>query len=139
MVSRLGKWSSHNTKNIQCRRPPKVKSSKVEIMSRDKIPEIRFGDQRLISFRGLVVFKDLFKQLAIKQKLQNRFSHLKVSPIFGHHFIAIALCVIVHLLLGYRKLVLSVVFNSVNSLFNLPLARVKLSRFPGITKFFRRS
>jgi len=80
-----------------------VKSSKVEIMSREhKIPEIRFEDQRLTSFAGLIVFQGLFKQLAIKQKLQNCFSHLKVSPIFGHHLIA--LCLIVHLLLGYRKL-----------------------------------
>jgi hypothetical protein len=72
-------------------------------MSREhKIPEIRFEDQRLTSFAGLVVFQGLFKELAIKQKLQNCFSHLKVSPIFGHHLIA--LCLIVHLLLGYRKL-----------------------------------
>ena len=80
-----------------------MKSSKMEIVSREhKIPEIRFEDQRLTSFAGLVVFQDLFKELAIKQKLQNCFSHLKVSPIFGHHLIA--LCLIVHLLLGYRKL-----------------------------------
>jgi Transposase DDE domain group 1 len=80
-----------------------VKSSKVEIVSREhKIPEIRFEDQRLTSFAGLVVFQGLFKELAIKQKLQNCFSHLKISPIFGHHLIA--LCLIVHLLLGYRKL-----------------------------------
>jgi hypothetical protein len=80
-----------------------VKSSKVEIVSREhKIPEIRFEDQRLTSFAGLVVFQGLFKELAIKQKLQHCFSQLKVSPIFGHHLIA--LCLIVHLLLGYRKL-----------------------------------
>jgi hypothetical protein len=80
-----------------------VKSSKAEIVSREhKIPEIRFEDQRLTSFAGLVVFQGLFKELAIKQKLQNCFSHLKISPIFGHHLIA--LCLIVHLLLGYRKL-----------------------------------
>ena len=67
-----------------------MKSSKVEIMSREhKIPEIGFEDQRLTSFAGLVVFQGLFKQLAIKQKLQTCFSHLKVSPIFGHHLIAV--------------------------------------------------
>jgi hypothetical protein len=80
-----------------------VKSSKVEIMSREhKIPEIRFENQRLTSFAGLIVFQGLFKQLAIKQKLQKCFSHLQGSPIFGHHLIA--LCLMVHLLLGYRKL-----------------------------------
>jgi hypothetical protein len=80
-----------------------VKSSKVEIMSREhKIPEIRFENQRLTSFAGLIVFQGLFRQLAIKQKLRKCFSHLPGSPIFGHHLIA--LCLIVHLLLGYRKL-----------------------------------
>ena len=103
MASRLDKLEFVRTQYIQYRRPPKVKSSKVEIVSREhKIPEIRFEDQRLTSFAGLVVFQGLFKELAIKQKLQNCFSHLKVSPIFGHHLIA--LCLIVHLLLGYRKL-----------------------------------
>src|SRR5512136_1429087 len=103
MASRLGKLKFVRTQNTQCRRPPKVKSSKVEIVTREhKIPEIRFEVQRLTSFAGLVVFQGLFKELAIKQRLQNCFSHLKVSPIFGHHLIA--LCLIVHLLLGYRKL-----------------------------------
>jgi hypothetical protein len=103
MASRLGKMCLPQQQNTQYRRPPKVKSSIVEIVSREhKIPEIRFEDQRLASFDGLVVFQGLFKQLAIKQKLQNCFSHLKGSSIYGHHLIA--LCLIVHLLLGYRKL-----------------------------------
>ena len=68
-----------------------MKSSKVEIVSREhKIPEIRFEDQRLTSFAGLVVFQGLFKELEIKQKLRNCFSHLKVSPIFGHHLLPCA-------------------------------------------------
>jgi hypothetical protein len=38
----------------------------------------------------------------LKNKLKKCFSHLKVSPIFGHHLIVILL--VVHLLLGFRRL-----------------------------------
>jgi len=67
-----------------------------------KIPAIRFEDQSLTSFSGLVVFQRLFAQLDLKERLRACFSHLLVSPIFGHHVIVLLL--VVHLLLGYREL-----------------------------------
>ena len=80
-----------------------MKYSKNEIYSRvRKIPEIRFEDQRLTSFAGLVIFQSLFYHLNLKQRLWRCFTHLKVSPIFGHHVIVLLL--IVHLLIGYRRL-----------------------------------
>jgi len=80
-----------------------VKCSRKEIYSRvHKIPEIKFEDQRLTSFAGLIIFQPLFSQLAIKERLRSCFSHLTVSPIFGHHFIVLVL--IVHLLMGFRRL-----------------------------------
>jgi hypothetical protein len=80
-----------------------VKFSKKEIFSREhKIPEIAFEDQRLTSFAGLVVYQAQFLRLGIKEKLRSCFSHLRVSEIFGHHITMLLL--IVHLLLGYRKL-----------------------------------
>jgi hypothetical protein len=92
-----------NQQNIQSRRPLKVKCSRKEIYSRvHKIPEIKFEDQRLTSFAGLIIFQPLFSQLAIKERLRSCFSHLTVSPIFGHHFIVLVL--IVHLLMGFRRL-----------------------------------
>jgi len=66
------------------------------------IPEIRFEDQRLTSFAGLVVFQSLFSRVGLKQQLSRCFSHLKVSPIYGHGVIVLLLTV--HLLLGYRRL-----------------------------------
>ena len=66
------------------------------------IPEIRFEDQRLTSFAGLVVFQSLFSRSGLKQHLSGCFSHLRVSPIYGHGVIVMLL--IVHLLLGYRRL-----------------------------------
>lgn len=66
------------------------------------LPEISFEEQRLTSFAGLIVFQPLFARLDLKRRLQGCFRHLKVSPIFGHANIVMLL--IVHLLLGYRRL-----------------------------------
>ena len=85
------------------RRPPQVKSSKSQIHAKfHKIPMIRFEDQQLTSFSGLLVFQMLFKRLDLKKKLKDCFDHLKVSPIFGYHLVVMLL--IVHLLLGFRRL-----------------------------------
>ena len=67
-----------------------------------RLPEIRFEDQRLTSFAGLILFQSLFNRLGLKGQLTGCFRHLKVSPIFGHGLIVLLL--IVHLLLGYRRL-----------------------------------
>lgn len=67
-----------------------------------RIPEIRFEDQRLTSFAGIVLLQPLFSRLGLKEKFSNCFRHLKVSPIFGHHMITLLL--VVHLILGYRRL-----------------------------------
>lgn len=67
-----------------------------------RIPEIRFEDQRLTSFAGLILFQSLFNRLGLKEQLAGCFRHLKVSPIFGHSLTVLLL--IVHLLLGYRRL-----------------------------------
>ena len=85
------------------RRPPQVKSSKSQIYTKfHKIPQVRFEDQQLTSFSGLLIFQLLFKQMNLKNKLKKCFSHMKVSPIFGHHLIVILL--VVHLILGFRRL-----------------------------------
>lgn len=85
------------------RRPPQVKSSKSQIHAKyHRIPTIRFEDQQLTSFSGLLIFQLLFKHLNLKQRLKRCFSHLKVFPIFGHHLVVMLL--IVHLLLGFRRL-----------------------------------
>lgn len=80
-----------------------MKSSKSQIHAKfHKIPEIRFEDQQLTSFSGLLIFQLLFKRLDLKQRLKKCFGHLQVSPIFGHHLIVMLL--VVHLLLGFRRL-----------------------------------
>jgi hypothetical protein len=80
-----------------------VKSSKAQIQSKCyKIPTIRFEDQKLTSFSGLLIFQLLFKRIDLKQRLKKCFAHLKVSPIFGRHLVVMLL--IVHLLIGFRRL-----------------------------------
>jgi hypothetical protein len=80
-----------------------VKYSKKNIFSRlFKIPVIKFEDQHLTSFAGLVIYQPLIQNLNFKAQLKKCFDHLKVSEIFGHHVIMLLL--IFHLLLGFRKL-----------------------------------
>ncbi len=66
------------------------------------IPEIKFEDQRLTSFAGLVVYQSLFSRIGLRRQLTGCFRHLRVSPIYGHGVIVLLLTV--HLLLGYRRL-----------------------------------
>jgi hypothetical protein len=80
-----------------------VKSSKAEIQAKfHKIPVIRFEDQKLTSFSGLLIFQVLFSRLRLKERLKKCFEHLKVSPIFGRHLVVLLL--IVHLVIGFRRL-----------------------------------
>ena len=66
------------------------------------LPELRFEDQQLTSFSGLVLIQQLFTHLNLKQQLRDCFRHLKTHPIFG--WPTIVLLLIVHALLGYRDL-----------------------------------
>jgi hypothetical protein len=67
-----------------------------------KIPAIQFEKQTLTSFSGLVLFQKLFARLSLREKLYACFRHLGNHSIFGPHLIALLL--VVHLLLGYRRL-----------------------------------
>ena len=80
-----------------------MRSSKAEIVDRvHKIPEIRFEDQRLTSYAGVVVLQALFSKLQLKSRLKAAFKHRQENPVFGHHLIVMIL--IVHFFLGYRRL-----------------------------------
>lgn len=80
-----------------------MKCSKASVHRKThRIPEIRFEDQRLTSFSGLILFQSLFSRLGLREQLTACFRHINVSPIFGHGLTVMLL--IVHLLLGYRRL-----------------------------------
>src|SRR5208337_2510010 len=49
-----------------------------------------------------VIIQKLFSNLNLKARLRVCFDHLPISPIYGNHMIALIL--IAHLMLGYRRL-----------------------------------
>ena len=80
-----------------------MKSSKSQIQVKiHKIPVIRFEDQQLTSFSGLLIFQQLFRRIELKKRLKKCFAHLQVSPIFGRHLVVMLL--VIHLLIGFRRL-----------------------------------
>ena len=80
-----------------------MKPKKAQIQVKvHKIPAIRFEDQKLISFSGLLIFQALFSRINLKRRLKECFRHMEMSPIFGRHFVILLL--MVHLLLGFCRL-----------------------------------
>ncbi len=80
-----------------------MKYSKKDTKSRvHKMPELRFEAQNITSYAGLIVLQPLMTKLRLRERLRGCFRHLKVSSIFGYH--TITLLLILHLLMGYRKL-----------------------------------
>lgn len=80
-----------------------MKISKEEIQSTTKkIPELRFEDQSLTSFSGLVAFQALFNTLSLTERLRQCVTHLRSSAAYQPHRIILLLTV--HLILGWRRL-----------------------------------
>ena len=80
-----------------------MKLSKASVRgSARSIPQLRFEDQQLTSFGGIVVFQALFQRLDLPGRLRRCCDHLAPGGAYDHH--RIVLLLIVHLLLGYRRL-----------------------------------
>jgi hypothetical protein len=80
-----------------------MKYSKAEVHRKTHgLPALRFEDSQLTSFSGLILIQALFARLGLKERLRRCFSHLTVRPIFGHA--TLVLCLVLHLMLGYRRL-----------------------------------
>jgi hypothetical protein len=80
-----------------------VKSSKAQIHTRvHRLPEVRFEDQRLTSHAGLVLLQALFRRLNLHDRLTRCYTHLSKGLIVGLPKVTMTL--IVHLMLGYRRL-----------------------------------
>ena len=65
------------------------------------IPELRFEDQRLTSYSGLVIFQTLFQRLRLKERLSNALSDARTVAYRPQNLV---MMLVVHLLLGYRRL-----------------------------------
>lgn len=80
-----------------------MKRSKAEIHARvHKIPELRFEDQKLTSFSGLIVFQALFNCLGLKARLKRCFEHISTSSSYTIH--RVVLLLLVQLILGFRRI-----------------------------------
>jgi len=80
-----------------------VKLSKSQFHTNvQSLPELRFEDQRLTSFSGCVLLQELFRRLKLRDRLRECFEHRGDGLIVG--FPSIVLIMIVHLMLGFRRL-----------------------------------
>ncbi|HSS64069.1 MAG TPA: IS1380 family transposase [Gammaproteobacteria bacterium] len=80
-----------------------MKRSKACVLGRARAGmEVRFEEQDLTSFSGLVIFQGLFARLRLKERLWRCFRHRDDRFIYADHLIVLML--IVHLLLGFREL-----------------------------------
>lgn len=66
------------------------------------LPELKFENQTLTSFAGLVVFQKLFIAMRLKTRLSDCFRHFNGGKVFNRSTMFLQL--IVHLLLGFREL-----------------------------------
>jgi hypothetical protein len=66
------------------------------------LPVLKFENQSLTSFSGLVVFQQFFAILRLKARLARCFAHQTTGKVFAR--VTLFLQLVVHLLLGYREL-----------------------------------
>ena len=80
-----------------------MKYSKSHIQSKaHSLPNLKFENQALTSFAGLVIFQKFFAAINLKQRLQSCFAHLNHGKVFNRATVFLQL--IIHLILGYREL-----------------------------------
>jgi hypothetical protein len=80
-----------------------MRPAKSEIYTRaSSIPSLKFEDQDLTSYAGIVVFQKLFGTLNLKERVRTACAHLGARNLYRPAVIVQVL--IVHLLLGFRKL-----------------------------------
>ena len=80
-----------------------MKSSRKSVRTKESaLPELRFEDQRLTSFAGLIVLQKFFQVIQFKAQLQPCFRHLAPGKIFDRTTIFLQL--VLHVLLGFREL-----------------------------------
>ena len=80
-----------------------MRVAKSQIYTRaSSIPTLRFEDQELTSYAGIVVFQKLFAKLNFKERIRKACAHLGERNLYRPAVIVQVL--IAHLLLGFRKL-----------------------------------
>ena len=90
-------------KHVQNNPARAMKHSKSDVRCKlTCLPQLRFDDQQLSSFSGLIVFQQLINDLDLKRRLNRCFEHQKSKPPFSPT--SIILVLLVSILLGYKRL-----------------------------------
>ena len=97
-------------------------------------PAIRFEDQKLTSFAGIILFDQVFRTLDMKKKLATCFSHLRRTSLYGFH--TLGLVVLVHIILGWRRL-REIAFYENDPLVNRVVGLKKLPTVSTLSRFFK--
>lgn len=85
------------------RRAADVKLTRKQVQRRSRtLPRLKFSDQQLSSFSGLLLFQVLFQKLQLQQSLRACFRRVEAKAAYDRALLFLSL--IVHILLGYRKL-----------------------------------
>lgn len=93
----------HHKNQTKDKKPFDMKYSKADISSKTHaIPTLRFDEQHLTSFSGLVIFQLLLKALQLKSRLRQSLEKRQSSKAYSDA--TIVLILVVHITLGYRKL-----------------------------------
>ena len=93
----------HLAKQPRTKKPLKVKSTKAAIYSKQSaIPSVKFEEQNLTSYSGLVIIQKFFKEIGLKERLNKCVRHLPNTR--QYNFTTILFCLIIHSLIGFRKL-----------------------------------
>jgi hypothetical protein len=80
-----------------------MKYSRAQVHSKArKIPDLKFEQQSLTSFSGLIVFQQLFTAIRFRDQLRRCFQHLKSGKVYGLTTVFVQL--VIHILLGYREM-----------------------------------
>ena len=80
-----------------------MKASRSEVRKKTHvIPVLKFEDQALTSFAGLVIFQKFFTAIKLKSQLRECLRHTRLHKVYGTSTVFLQL--IVHMLLGFREL-----------------------------------
>ncbi|MFO0758519.1 MAG: IS1380 family transposase [Byssovorax sp.] len=79
-----------------------MRLTRKQVQARTKtLPALRFEDQRMTSYSGMVLFQALFRRLDLKNRLLRSFGRAK-GMAYGLHLVFLQ--VLVHVLVGFRRL-----------------------------------
>ena len=102
-MNHLGMLRTRSNTHNKTKRFIAMKHSKKNVERKAyAVPSVKFEQQRLTSFAGLVLLQPFLATLDFKASLAHCFRHVRVGKVYGRATIFLQL--VVHLLLGYRDL-----------------------------------